>query len=80
MSDLHIGEVGPFGNFGRVLCHYHVVRLAGVLRDEKLPNLDFCITESTIGYTSISQPVPTCEGGVQRGVCVCEGGGVMQRC
>ena len=30
-SDLHIGEVGPFGNFVRVLRHYHVVCLVGIL-------------------------------------------------
>lgn len=71
MSDLHIGEVGPLGNFGRVLCHCHVVWLVGVLRDEKLPNLDFSITESTIRYASVAQPVHTCEGGVCEGVELC---------
>jgi len=50
----HRGKVGPLWNLVGALCHYLIIWLIRIVWNPELANLDFRVTQPTMGHTGIS--------------------------
>ena len=54
LHHLHRGKVGPLWNLVGALCHYLIIWLIRIVWNPELANLDFRVTQPTMGHTGIS--------------------------